>query len=199
MRPLVTFLATGVLVASAAHAQERRELGAHVHGESTLDIAVEGESVSLALEAPAMDIVGFEHEATTGDQKAAIARSREMLSDPLSLFAFPPGAGCTAVDAQVEHHFNADSADAEHADDPAHEESEAEVKHGGSEEPAHSEFRAVYRVTCVDPAAITAIEFRFFELFPNAEAIDVHVVGANGQFSFEVERGNPHLDMTGSM
>ena len=68
------------LPAWAAQAQHR-ELGPHQHGHGTLNIAIEGERVSMELDVPGADIVGFEHAASTADQKAATHDYNDYLLD----------------------------------------------------------------------------------------------------------------------
>src|SRR3990172_13326550 len=73
------------LAATPARAEEaKRELGAHEHGHGTLNIAIENARVSMELEAPGMDIVGFEYAASTDDQKAAVAKAKAELAKPLA-------------------------------------------------------------------------------------------------------------------
>src|SRR5690606_35462132 len=80
----------------------RRELGAHVHGHGTLNIAVDNARVELELEAPGMDIVGFEHEAKTDEHKAAVEAAKARLKDPLSLFKLSDAGDCKLADAKIE-------------------------------------------------------------------------------------------------
>ncbi len=93
----------GCLLLQTASAEERRELGAHQHGHGTLNIAFEGNRITMELEVPGHDIVGFEHEAKTDDQKAAVAKAKSQLGAPLALFQLPAAAGCTVKEA----HFSA--------------------------------------------------------------------------------------------
>ena len=100
-------------------AEEHRELGPHVHGHGTLNIAVEDKRVSMELEVPGMDIVGFEHDATTDDQKAAVEKAKAQLAKPLAVFKLPAAAGCSVADAKVaieaEHHHDGDDDDHDEA------------------------------------------------------------------------------------
>jgi len=109
----------GLLASLPAAAEDRRELGAHEHGHSVLNIAIEGHRVAMALMAPGADIVGFEHPAATEEQRAAVEQAEAALADPLSLFVLPADAGCTLESATValehEEHEHADG-DEEHAD-----------------------------------------------------------------------------------
>jgi Protein of unknown function (DUF2796) len=170
-----------VVGTSSASAAERRELGAHEHGHSTLAIAVEGERVAMELTAPGMDIVGFEHAAETDEQRGALEAAKGALADPLALFVLPPAAGCRVAEAKV-------GLEAEGHED------------GGSAERGegrHAEFHAEYALTCADPEAIGSITFAFFERFPGAEEMEVTLVTGRGQTSHEVGRDRPRLVLGG--
>ena len=78
-------------------AEEKRELGRHEHGHVTLEIAVDGDRLTMALEAPGESIVGFEHAAETDEQKAAVEAAKTQLADASALFAPSAKAGCTNV------------------------------------------------------------------------------------------------------
>ncbi len=187
-------IATGlaaVLLATAAAAQERRELGPHEHGHATLDIAVEGKSVAMALSAPGADIVGFEHAAEGDADRAALDAGMAALEDPLALFKLPSDAGCSLDTAEVRQVFEAH----EH-EEAGHEEEHAE-EHG--EEATHSAFEAEYALTCDDPSAIESIDFAFFDRFPNAEEVEVNLVSERGQSSYEVARDRPRLALDGQV
>src|SRR5215510_7768828 len=94
--------ATSLLVIQARAEDGHRELGPHVHGHGTLNIAIEDKRVSMELEVPGMDIVGFEHAPSTGDQKAAVEAAKARLEKPLGVFTWPADAGCTVAEAKVD-------------------------------------------------------------------------------------------------
>ena len=179
-----TWLAGGLLAALAwtAHAEERRELGAHEHGHAKLNVAIDGSALALEIEAPGMDVLGFEHPAESEQDKAAVAAAKATLADPLALFVPSAAAGCRVVEATVtllqEEH--------------EHEE-EAEAGAGHHDEPLHSEFRGQYALECSDPGALAQLGFAWFDRFPNAQAVKVTMLDARGQSSWEVERGDPPL------
>ena len=188
--PAVFVLAAGTaLLALPASADEHRQLGAHVHGHGRLSIAIEGTKVSMELEVPGMDIVGFEHEPSTPEQKAAVADGKQKLLNALVLFGPAPQAGCKLQHVKV-------STEAEHEDEHEHE------AHGGAagheEEPGHhhSEFHAEYTLTCSSPSRLTSMSFEYFNAFAGAQELDVAVIAPKGQSSFEVTRGKPSLDLT---
>src|SRR5690606_15468836 len=89
--------ATFILVSPAlAGEAQHRQLGPHVHGQGTLDVAIEGKKIAMELVVPGMDIVGFEHIATTDAQKAAVEKAKAKLTDVLDVFKLPASANCKA-------------------------------------------------------------------------------------------------------
>ena len=164
MRFTTTFALGVSLLAGALSAQaQHRELGAHEHGRGTLNIAVEGNRISMELEVPGADIVGFEHVAKTRQQKAAMEKAQKQLLAPQSLFKFSNSAQCTVNSANVE------------LEDGGHDgDKKAEEKAG--EEHSHSEFHAQYTFDCRAPASLTAIEFDYFRAFAGAQRLDVNVI-----------------------
>jgi Protein of unknown function (DUF2796) len=189
---LATALAALAVVATApgsARAEEHRQLGPHVHGHGTLDIAVEDKRVSMELEVPGMDIVGFEHAATTDEQKAVVEKAMAQLDNPLEVFKLPKAAGCTVADAKVaiepEHHHDGDD---DHDADHDHDE------HAG-----HNEFHVTYALDCKEPTNLTSIAFDYFKMFAGAHDLTVNVVTAKAQSKYEVSRDKPELDLAGIM
>ena len=84
-------IAAALALAGQAQAQRaKREAGAHVHGASKLNLAIEGRTISMELTAPADDIVGFETRPRTDKQRAAVEQATSTLRDPLRLFTLPP-------------------------------------------------------------------------------------------------------------
>jgi hypothetical protein len=198
MRAMPTTLIALLMLTTAAHAayaDETRELGAHVHGEGQLDIAVDGTTVALSLVVPGADVVGFEHAAETAEEQAAVETTLATLERPLELFVMPEAAGCAVTSAEValvaeEAHGDDHDHDHDHAEDHGHD-------HDHGEEAAHNEVQAEYLLTCAAPEALNRIDFAWFEAFPNSEKLDVQMVGTGGAQAAEVRRDAPALDLGG--
>ncbi|MGI9405107.1 MAG: DUF2796 domain-containing protein [Hyphomicrobiaceae bacterium] len=193
MKPNLALTAIlSMLIVSPVFAGETlRQLDAHEHGHSTLNIGVEGQTVTMELEAPGADIVGFEHRAASDADKAKIEAARAALAKPLELFRLSPDAECRldtrAVELEVEH-----SGSEEHGEHAT----EKHVDHD-EEKAGHAEFHATYVMKCAKPHALTGITFKFFEVFAGAEELEVNIVTAKGQHRFEVERDQPVLNLAG--
>jgi Protein of unknown function (DUF2796) len=168
-------IAAVAAVLGPAHAQKaKREVGAHQHGASKLNVAVEDQTIAMELSAPADDIVGFEARPRTEKQKAAIEQATATLRDPLKLFTLPPAAGCTVASASVELVFG---------EGPRPEASD------------HAEFEGRYSLSCTNVAAVLDIEFPYFKLFPKVDEVEVQVISPKGQKSFEIKRARPRLSL----
>jgi uncharacterized protein DUF2796 len=195
----VMFLFGLVLIAHpVAAVAQHRELGAHEHGRGTLNVAIEGKRVSMELEAPGADIVGFEHVAKTRQQKAAVEKAKTQLLAPQTLFKLPAAAGCAVSAASVE--IESGDHDQGKGKDAAADKSRASAK----KQPAgaadtHSEFHAQYTFDCQAPASVTSIEFDYFRAFSGAQKLNVNVITAKGQTKFEVSRAKPRIDLAGMM
>lgn len=201
----LSLLAVPLAMPSGIHAEEdHRELGAHVHGHGTLNIAVEDKRVLMELEAPGMDIVGFEHAAKSDDQKARVDAANAILQRPLDIFALPGAAGCTVVSAEVkveaEHHDDGDDHDHDAKDKAgdAHDHDHGD-DHDAHEHEGHNQFHATYELACTNPAELASIGFDYFKHFAGAQGLTVNVVAAKGQSKYEVRRDKPTLDLGGIM
>jgi flavin-binding protein dodecin len=182
MEPMMlirAILSAAVVFAVAGNAHANRKAGAHQHGSGALNIAIEGNKVAMEFEAPGADIVGFEHEAKTDAQKAAIAKATDTLKDALAVFTFPAEAQCKITQANVTLEGKQDAKD----------------KHGHGKGEAHSEFKGRYELECAVPARLTAIEFKYFELFKGAERLKVNLSSPKGQNQFQVTRRKPKLTL----
>lgn len=193
--------AVAVAIAHPAIAEDSRQLDAHEHGVGELNIALEEATVAMELHAPGADIVGFEYEAESAEDRAAIDAAVAMLAKPQELFVLPEGAECTVTQASAELESEEDHeehAEGEH-EEKEHEE-HAEGDHDDEEhmdEASHTEFYAEYVLTCANPSAIDEIIFAYFEAFENARELEVQIVTKAGAQAFEVERDEPKLDLRG--
>lgn len=196
------------LIAAPAFAEDTREADAHIHGMGELNIAVDGTTVAMEFHAPGADIVGFEYEPKSDQDRAAIDAAIAALSKPMDLFAMPTAAECSvtkasaALESEAEHDDDHDHEE-DHAkkdddhDDHAHDEDKHDDHDDHAEEASHTEFHAEYTLTCATPSALDKITFAYFDTFENAQEVEVQIVTASGAKAFDVDRGAPVLDLGG--
>ena len=191
---IIGVIALFLVSTGVAQGHQQRDLGAHEHGVGTLDIAVEGTDIAMELRAPGADIVGFEHPATTDDDRARIDAAIDTLETPQDVFRWTDAAQCDLVHAEA----TLLGAEEEHYAHGGHHHKHGHSDHSSAEQHdhgTHTEFHAEYRFSCVDPSQIRQINFGYFALFPNARLLEIQLISDQGSRGFEVSREAPVLDL----
>ncbi|WP_260958082.1 DUF2796 domain-containing protein [Pseudomonas citri] len=189
MRRLLLALPFALLPLAVAHAavehdhdHEHGSLGAHEHGVARLNASLDGEILELELDSPAMNLVGFEHAATSDADKAKVAAIRAKLEKPAALINLAD-AKCSLEQQELESPL--------FGDEPGHEEHAEEADEDGHE---HSEIHAHYQFRCVAPGSLTHLNLApLFQIFPATQKVLVQLVGPNGQQGGEVTAAAPTL------
>lgn len=177
MRRLLLALPFAMLPLAVAHAHDDHDhdhahgtLGAHEHGVAKLNAVLDGNTLELELDSPAMNLVGFEHVASSDTDKAKVAAVRQQLEQPLKLFSLPAAAGCKEDQQELESPLFGDA--------PKADDEEDEHEHGHQ----HSDIGAHYQLTCANPDKLTQVDLApLFKAFPATQKINVQLIGPNGQ------------------
>lgn len=175
LHALTTFL---LFVSVAYSAEDHRQHDAHEHGEAQLNIALEGSTLHLELDSPAMNLIGFEHRPRDKKQHAVLQQAITMLKQGPQLFALAPAARCTLAKANVETPLQG-----------AHE------KHQHEQEEEHADFNAHYLFECPHAAALQHIEVRLFKLFPGIEELAVQLLTDTGQYRMILHANDPVIKL----
>ncbi|UUN88192.1 DUF2796 domain-containing protein [Pseudomonas extremorientalis] len=186
MRRLLLALPFALLPLAVAHAHDEHDhehgsLGAHEHGVGRLNAVLDGQALELELDSPAMNLVGFEHQATTPADKAKVAAARKQLENPEALFNLPKAAGCVVSSQELNSPLFGDKPEADHDDD------DDDAKDGAHEHHHdHSEIHAHYQFTCATPTALSNLDLtQVFKTFPATQKIQVQLIGPSGQQGVE--------------
>jgi hypothetical protein len=188
MRRLLLALPFALLPFTLAHAADEHDhdhehgsLGAHEHGVARLDVAQDGTTLEFDLNTPAMNIVGFEHAATSDADKAKLAEARVALLKPHGLFSVPEAAQCSVVTQKLTSPLFGDKDEDDDGDADEHE-----------HEHEHSEIHGHYQFTCNVPAAFTKLDLtQLFKTFPATQKIQVQAITGKRQLGAEVRASNP--------
>lgn len=205
---LATVAATPLL------AQETREMEAHVHGVSTLELAVEGGTLEMNLTSPGMDIVGFEYQASTDADKDAVEAALRKMLVPENIVALPEAAECRLtevlahlhggdhdeghMDDHADHDAHADDDDHDHDEHAEGEDHDHEDHAEGEDDDhaaEHSEFHARYIFACEHADELSKIELPFFSQFGNAQEIEAQFVTDAGAGAAEIGRDTAELSL----
>jgi hypothetical protein len=132
---------------------------AHVHGVAKIDLAVDGDKLTLSMEMPLDNTVGFEHLPRTGQQKAALAESMKTLKNATDLFVPSAAAGCAIESMEVGDPFPGGKAKAD----------------------GHADVDADYVFRCAHPERLKGLETTLFKRFGRLHRIDVQRATGSGQ------------------
>ncbi|OEC53512.1 DUF2796 domain-containing protein [Pseudomonas sp. AP42] len=185
MRRLLLALPFALLPLAVAHAHEDHDhehgsLGAHEHGVGRLNAVLDGQVLELELDSPAMNLVGFEHVATSAADKAKVAAVRKQLENPSALFNLPKAASCVVSSQELNSPLFGDKPEAEHDDDDHATDGKGAAAHKHDHD--HSEIHAHYQFTCATPAALGNLDLsQVFKTFPATQKIQVQLIGPSGQ------------------
>ncbi len=185
MRRLLLALPFALLPLAVAHAHEDHEhehgsLGAHEHGVGRVNAVLDGQALELELESPAMNLVGFEHVATSAADKAKVAAARKQLENPLALFNLPKAAGCVVSSQALNSPLFGDKPQADHDEDDHATDGKGAAAHEHHHD--HSEIHAHYQFTCATPTALGNLDLsQVFKTFPATQKIQVQLIGPSGQ------------------
>jgi hypothetical protein len=165
---------TALIGLSLAAAQPAWAGKAHEHGVMKLDVALEGNTLRVALESPLDSFLGFERAPRTDAERKAAADLLTRLRSPdkgASLFTADAAAQCTLSKAEVR---------APVLEAPAA--AQAAAKDG------HADLDADYTYTCVQPGQLKNLDLALFDAFRRLKRIDVQVAGPQGQAKLTLAR-----------
>lgn len=175
-RTLACLMLASLLAVPAAAQAQHRHAGAHVHGSGKLDIAIEGNKLSIALDSPADDILGFEHAPKTAAQKAKLEKAVARLKDAATIFKTPADAACKLIKAE---------AGLEQPDPKAAKPSE------------HADFTGAFEFECGAIAKLTSLDLGYFAAFPGAGKLAITIVTTKAQTTREATKSKPRIDLKG--
>lgn len=170
---VVVFSCILIAWAEAASAQDEGDFEdhhAHEHGVATLNVAVEGQRLSIEFDSPAVNVVGFEHAPRSEAERAAAKQAEGLLRDADKAFELTGAAQCHAIESKLS----------------------APEWHEGHD---HADYEASYEFTCLEPAALTQLIVRFLgDLVPGTK-LRVQLITPSRQTSTELSGKNNILSL----
>ena len=212
-RTSATVLLSALLFAPAVAQQK-----AHEHGHWQMNAAIEDDHLHVELIAPGADVVGFEHEAKTPNEKAKVWKATETLKQGSAMLVLPAAAGCELEEVHVEVGALDDDHHDDHKDDHKHDHAKHDdhkddhkhddhkhghdkhddhAKHDDHDDEAHNEFHVEYEFHCTDVAKLETIGVTIFDAFPDSEEVDATVLTAKGQRAAELDKNNTVITLGG--
>ena len=183
MKAVTLLLAAAAFGAQANHDEhDHQGHGAHEHGHGHLNLVLDGNQLMIELQAPAADLVGFEHAARSDEEKARYAEAMTLLKQPDALFRLDPAAGCTLTQQEL----NVPKEDHDHDHDHDHDKAASDHDDHHHDDAGHADLGAMYTYTCETPAKLTGLEATLFGRYPSLEKLSVQGILPTGQTAAEL-------------
>ncbi|MCJ8275710.1 MAG: DUF2796 domain-containing protein [Bdellovibrionales bacterium] len=181
MRHLIFLILIATLSSSISLAKgKKRHRDSHVHGSGMINIVSEGDKLSVEIEVPAHDIVGFEHWPNTKEQKDKVNKAVQTLSNHSMILKLSSQAGCQLVgQAKVLTDLvEKEGSDDHHGHDHGHD-------HGkkSKTEDNHSEFKASYSYKCKSMKDLKTVDFLIFKNFNDIKNLKAQAIVGSQQAS----------------
>lgn len=162
------------------HENKKRHHDAHVHGSGELMLVTMDNQLMIEIAVLGFDIVGFEHQPSSAEQKERVKTAIKFLQDTSANIITPEDAECSATtEGVVETSLESQEHDAHH-DEHNHDEHN---HHEGHEDNTHAEFKIVYNLACVDMSELSHVDIATFTQFPNMEKLTAQAATETGQFA----------------
>ena len=203
---------------------EARSADAHLHGAAELAIVLENGRVTVELETPLYNLLGFEHAPETEAQKATVVTAEEQLAAGDTLFKFNAAAACefdvkngrinlfentvghddhdhNDDNDHSDHHADGDHSHDDHAHDEDHNHTHQDNEnkdhsHGDHHEHAHKDVILQYTYQCKESSKLSTMTVELFEMFENLSDLDVVYLGPSTQKQVSLNRNQTKVDLT---
>jgi len=149
---------------------------AHVHGIAKLDVAVEATKITLQLESPLDNLLGFERAPRTDAERQQADAMVAKLKAADAMFRIDPAAQCTLAKVDL-----ASSALKLGQPDPAEE--------------GHADIDGSFEFTCADAARAAFIDVGLFD-YKRLQRLEVQVAAPKGQFKRDLKRPAARIVLT---
>lgn len=175
MNRYFTSISAALLLCAGTVAQAA---GAHVHGIAKLDIAVEATRLTVQLDSPLDNILGFERAPRSAAERKQAAAAAAKLNAAASMFRIDPAAQCKLAKVELA----------------------SAALQLGKPEPAaakegHADVDGSFEFECVDATKAAYVDVGLFE-FVHLQGLEVQVATPRGQFRRDLKRPARRIVLT---
>jgi hypothetical protein len=142
-------------------------------------VAVDARTLTVTLETPLENLVGFERAPRTAEEKQRVEKALATLGQGAQWLVPDPAAGCTVGEVEIESAVLGLPAGSKPAAAPVE----------------HAELQARVDFRCTDAARATQLEVGLFRLFPRLKRLDVQLATAKGQSRATLKPAVPRLTL----
>jgi hypothetical protein len=143
------------------------ELGAHVHGVATLQIAVDDKTMTLDFSSPLDNLLGFEHVPRDAKQRASVRNMADSLNKADQIFIPTAEAKCTLQSVKLDSLVLNKKGNTQYQEEA-----------GG-----HADLDGEFVFACKQAGKLHDLEVKLFDAFPNLHQLKVEVATLKKQSS----------------
>jgi hypothetical protein len=158
---LFAVLMAAVTTAAALPGVSKAEGHAHVHGTATVEIAVDVGQITVRLDSPLDNLIGFEHPPATPEQKQ-LAEHAETTLRAGSQIRIDPAGACTLTNVDLQS-------------------AALGLGTATADPDGHADINATYQFHCQKSDQVQYVEVGFASAFKRIRTVNVDIVTNNQQ------------------
>jgi hypothetical protein len=170
--------ALGATAAFSLSAEEFEQHHAHEHGKITINVALEKRELSIELDAPADNVIGFEHAPRTEAERQAVHDALLLLRNAQDLFGLPSAAQCRVTGSDISS---------------PHWEAEPTSAHDESPHEQHADYEGRFTYRCEAPRELTWLEPWILDKLRGVHEARINLITPSGQRSQIVTRARERI------
>ncbi len=162
------------------------EQKAHQHGQASLHVTVEGQTLRIALDSPLENLVGFERAPRNERERAAVQSMARELRAVEKHFVPSVKAGCRPTGVELESDVLDRGLLSAAGASP---EEKSSAKGAAKDASRHADLEASFVFRCERPAELSELQVNLFDTFRRLIRIDVQVAGSKRQAAARLTAG----------
>lgn len=194
----VLHLALSAALLSAGAAAGAQGQHAHTHGRLSIDVAVDAGSITISVESPLDNLLGFERAPRNEAERKLLAEVLARLQAADRLFVPDPAAQCRLAKVSLVSATLGIGADGGERAMTGRSNGDMTGGRGGnggssSNNEHHADLDATILFTCQKSELARFIDVKLFEQFPRVRTADAQVASPQGQFKRMLDAKSPRL------
>lgn len=161
---------------------------AHTHGLLSLDVAVDAQGITLRMEAPLDNFLGFERAPRSAAERKSVDAMVKRLNAADGLFVPDPKAECRLSSVTLESSVLGLVAGGK----PAAAAPSTTARTAAAQDD-HADIDVVIVFNCAKAPLAKQIDVRLFDAFPHLRTIDAQVASDQGQFKRSLNKATRML------
>ena len=187
--------AIGLFLAGAVVSGDALAGRAHEHGAGRLDVAVDARTLTVTLETPLENLVGFERAPRTAEETQRVEKALATLRQGGQWLVPDPAAGCTVAAVEIESAALGLPPGGKPAAAPGGKPAAAPGVKPAASSSEHADLLARVDFRCADAGRAAQLEVGLFRAFPRLKRLDVQLATAKGQSRATLKPAVPRLTL----